>query len=87
VSAFDQVALRRGLAKVFVDGRACRDALDADVAAGAVAAALQAAVEHWVREGGAVALRHFLTRAWNRLERLGQGGEGAAPPRRRRAPR
>lgn len=63
-------ALRRGLAQVLLSGRAARSDLEAEVLAGALAAALEAAVAHWVRSGGRAALQKTLRRALGHLGRL-----------------
>ena len=68
--ASGQVGLRHGLAELFLRKRACRDALEAAVVAGALTAAIEAAAESWLREGGRRALGRHVVRAFDRLARL-----------------
>jgi AcrR family transcriptional regulator len=65
-----QVALRRGLAQLFVRKRTCRDPLAAAVVAGALTATIEAAAETWLRDGGRRALGHYVVRAFDRLAQL-----------------
>jgi AcrR family transcriptional regulator len=68
VLASDAVAMRRRLAWLFLSARACRDRLEADVAAGAVVATLEAGIAEWVRRRGRTALGEIMTLAFRRLE-------------------
>jgi AcrR family transcriptional regulator len=61
--------MKRGLAQVLA--HSCADELEADVTAGAVVAALEAAVEHWARRNGKTPLRTLLRSAFRRLRKLG----------------
>jgi AcrR family transcriptional regulator len=61
------LALRRGMASLFLEAAACRDALDADVTAAAIVATLEVAVDHWVAAGGKTPLRQFFDAALRRL--------------------
>src|SRR5262249_31679328 len=65
-----QGELRRGLAKVLRKAGAVRGELEADVLAGARAAALESAGPHWGRGGGRIALRHAVRRSLGYLSRL-----------------
>lgn len=65
--------MRCELAQTFVDSRACRDALEADVVAGATTSALEIAIEHWARAEGKVPLRRFIDQALRRLRRFSEG--------------
>jgi AcrR family transcriptional regulator len=69
-NAASMTKLRRGLAKVFIDASACRDALEADVAAAAIVGTLEVAIEHWVESGGREPLRRLFRAALRRLGRL-----------------
>jgi AcrR family transcriptional regulator len=69
-AAADHAALVAGLSEVFAARRSFGDALERDVAARAVAGALEAAVLHWVRRGGRRTLGHLLSRAFERLATL-----------------
>jgi len=69
-SAGQLAAMRRGLADVLRAGRAARTALAADVLAGAIVGALEAALEHWVRGNGRTPLRHLLRRSFAYLAAL-----------------
>jgi len=64
--------LRSEMANVFVDSGACRDPLEAEVAAGATTTALEIAVEHWARAGGKWPLRRFLERSLRLLRRFAE---------------
>jgi AcrR family transcriptional regulator len=67
VTAADRVAFARALASVFLGQRACRDALEAEVLAEAIAGLLDAAIRHWVKEKGRPPLRDVLRRAFEYL--------------------
>lgn len=66
----DRAALTGGLAALFLEARACRDALAAEVVAGALVVALEAGVRAWVGEGDDVPLARTLRRAFRRLDAL-----------------
>lgn len=66
----DRAALTGGLAALFLEARACRDALAAEVVAGALVVALEAGVRAWVGEGDDVPLARTLRRAFRRLDTL-----------------
>lgn len=68
-SAADRDALRRGLAELFLAARSTRGRLQAEVTAGAIAAALEAAIAEWVRRSGRVPLGRVLRQAFSALER------------------
>jgi AcrR family transcriptional regulator len=72
VRASSMHAFRSALAGVFVSARACRDAMQAEVLAGAFAVALEAAIEHWAATDGATPLRRFIERALRDLVALGK---------------
>jgi AcrR family transcriptional regulator len=78
----DMASMRQGLARLFDDAGACVDPLDADVAAGAIVATLEAAIQHWVADSGRTALRRIIGLAFRRLERLSRPPAGS-----RRRPR
>jgi AcrR family transcriptional regulator len=63
-------AMRRELARIFVAENACRDALEADVVAGATTTALEIAIEHWAQADGKRPLRRFIEQALRRLRRF-----------------
>lgn len=69
-AASDHTLLVRALSEAFRELRAFGGGLERDVAAGAIAAALEAAVLHWARQDGRRALRHYLERAFERLTTL-----------------
>ena len=71
-------SFRSALAASLVAARACRDAFEADVLAGALFAALETAIEHWAATDGAFPLRRFIQRA---LRDLAVFGEQAGHPR------
>jgi AcrR family transcriptional regulator len=73
-AASDRAELHRGLAALYLSAKACRDALEAEVVAGAVVGALEAGVAHWVREEGRRPLRQVLRRAFRHLVNLGGRG-------------
>lgn len=62
--------MRCELARIFVAAKACRDALEADVVAGATVSALEIAIEHWARAQRKVPLRRFIDQALRRLRRF-----------------
>jgi AcrR family transcriptional regulator len=69
-AASDRKALGAALSDLFLRRRACRDPLAADVASGAVVAALEAAIRHWLRLDGRAPLARVLRAAFARLTRL-----------------
>lgn len=71
-------ALRDGLAQVLTRSGATKDELAADVVAGAVAFALEAAVRKWECAAGAIELSVCVRDALNRLRVL--NAESARPP-------
>ncbi len=64
-------AFRAAVARSLVDARACRDAFQADVLAGAFFVALETAIEHWAASDAALPLRHFIQRALRDLAAFG----------------
>jgi len=70
-SALDRHQLVQALSQRFVSSGACRNALQAGVAAGAVAATLEAAVTEWMLHDGKVPLEKLLRAAFRELGRLG----------------
>jgi AcrR family transcriptional regulator len=81
--ASGQVLLRRGLAQLFLRKRACRDALEAAVIAGALTTAIEAAAESWLGERGRRPLSRHVVRAFDRLARLQKRKEPRRGPSRR----
>lgn len=69
-AAAERAAMVTAMAAVLLDARACRDALAADVLAGALVATLEAAVREWVRAEGRQPLASVLRRAFRRLRAL-----------------
>jgi AcrR family transcriptional regulator len=69
-SASDRAEFKRGLAALFFETHAVRDRLAAAVTAGAVSAALEAAVEEWVATKGKHDLARHLTKAFAQLRAL-----------------
>lgn len=69
-AASDHTLLVRALSGAFHELHTFGGALERDVAAGAIAAALEAAVIHWAQQDGRRALRHYLERAFERLTTL-----------------
>jgi AcrR family transcriptional regulator len=68
LQASDAASMREGLALLFEKSGACRDALEANVIAGAIVATLEAAIAHWVAKKGRDRLRRVITLAFRRLE-------------------
>lgn len=62
--------LRLELSRTLAESGVCRDRLEADVIAGATAAALEIAVEHWADAGGKWPLRRFIERSLRLLRRF-----------------
>jgi len=73
-AASDHRTLVAALAQAFESKRAFGGGLEREVAAGAIASALEAAVLRWAKGNGARSLRHYLERAFERLATLGQPG-------------
>ncbi len=67
----DRVALTRALAQLFARTGSFGDALQQDVAADAIAGALEVAVTRWARGGGRRSLEHVLRRTFEALASLG----------------
>jgi AcrR family transcriptional regulator len=72
-------AFRSELARCFLASGAARDALQADVLAGAFSAALESAVEHWAATNGERALRSSIQRALRDLTAFGKGRSRRSP--------
>lgn len=70
-STADREAMRAALSALFLETRARRDALSADVAASAVVATLTTAVAHWAEGGGERPMREVLKKAFRALASLG----------------
>jgi AcrR family transcriptional regulator len=64
VGAADLQALRRGLAELFIEHKAARAGLEADVLAAAMVGTLEVAIARWVREHGRTSLSVVLRRAF-----------------------
>lgn len=71
VAAGDVRVLRGALAELLRRTKHARDDLEAAVFAGALATALEAAIDHWLDGDGEVPLTRCLNRAFARLRRLG----------------
>lgn len=68
----DQRQLREALAAILrAEGRA-KDATEAAVWAGALAAALEAGINHWLDSAGKTPITRSLTRAFDALDHLGE---------------
>lgn len=68
--AANSAQMRRALAQLLAP--ACDDPLEAEVVAGAVLVALEAAVNHWADKRGKTPLRTVLRSALHRLRKLGR---------------
>jgi hypothetical protein len=79
-TAADRAGLARALTAVFLEKRACRSALEAEVLAGAIAGLLDAALRHWLRKHGRTPLRDVLRSAFDTLAEAGRSS-GAARAR------
>jgi hypothetical protein len=70
---------RSAVARSLVEARACRDAFEADVLAGAFFVALETAIEHWAATDAALPLRHFIQRALRDLALFGRQARRPKP--------
>lgn len=76
-------AFRAALAGALFDARACRDAFEAEVLAGAFAVALETAIEHWGASDGVTPLRRFIQRAIRDLAVFAEPASKPTPARAR----
>ncbi len=66
----DMIAMRYGLAQLFLKTRSCPDTLEANVLSGAIIATLDSAIIAWVADRGRVQLRKVIGMAFRKLERV-----------------
>jgi AcrR family transcriptional regulator len=70
-SADDVRVMRERLTELFLTSKRARDRLEARVFAGAITAALESAMEHWLAAGGQDSLAKDIAMAFRRLRHLG----------------
>lgn len=74
-------ALRSEMARAFLSSGVCREALEADVIAGATTTALEIAMEHWAQAGGKRPLSRFIERSLHLLRRFAESTSTATSSR------
>lgn len=85
-TAADRAGLARALTVVFLEKRACRSELEAEVLAGAIAGLLDAALRHWLRKKGRTPLRDVFRSAFDSLAQAGRSSSSGASPARSSKP-
>ncbi len=73
-AASERAAFRTAIADLLASAKACDGGLETDVAAGVMAAVLEAAVDHWARKGGRTSLKRLLEEAFTKIPRSSVAG-------------